>query len=100
MGMGMRKVLRDFSKLTAMAFGCDPSSVAAMKYFDKSGIKIPGDISVTGFGFVEELNLFRRLTTIDQHPLDMGNHSADCLVDIIENKAVFHHHDTVPVDLI
>lgn len=100
MELGLRKVLRNFPKLTAIAFDCDPSAVTAMKYFDKAGIKIPGDMSITGFAFVAELNMFRRLTTIDQHPLDMGNHAADCLVDIIEKQAVPCHHDKVPVDLV
>jgi len=51
------------------------------------GLTIGRDVSLMGFGGLEEMNLLRpRLTTVDQKPYEIGRAAASLLLDRIEGR--------------
>ena len=58
-----------------------------MKYLQKNGVKIPADISVSGFNNIRYSNFTNpRLTTIS-HPLSqIGVKLTEMLIDLIDQK--------------
>lgn len=93
-------VLKEFPDLTAIAFDQDPLANQAIIYFEKKGLKIPQDISITGFGMVKELNHRSKITTVEEHPYQVGFHAANRLIDLIEGKYSETVCDVLPVELI
>ncbi|GLB51449.1 LacI family transcriptional regulator [Neptunitalea chrysea] len=67
-------------------FGVNESfAVTAMREAQIRGYKIPEDISIIGFtdGILSK-NSFPRMSTINQHGVEMGEHAAEMLIDKLE----------------
>jgi DNA-binding LacI/PurR family transcriptional regulator len=81
------KILARKKKIDAVFVSSDQVSIKLMKYLQKNGVKIPGDISVAGFNNIRYSNFTNpRLTTIS-HPLSqIGIKLADMLIDLIYQK--------------
>lgn len=60
-------------------------AVSAMRVAQKRGLKIPEDLSVIGFtdGILSK-NSFPRMSTINQHGVQMGEKAAEMLIDKLE----------------
>jgi LacI family transcriptional regulator len=70
------------------AFLCqsDFSAVGAMQFLKEEGIKIPKDVAIIGFAnepFTSFIEPF--LTTVDQHPIEMGQTAAKLFFEQLES---------------
>lgn len=84
---------------TAICCQEDGIAIPLMCRLREFGLKIPSDISITGFDdgtYSHELGL----TTIRQQPRLMGREVAEKLLDLINHKEVQEPHKTYPVELI
>jgi LacI family transcriptional regulator len=81
----------------------DYSALGAIQYLKEKGLKIPSDVAVVGFAnepftaFIEPA-----LTTVDQHPIEMGQTVAKLFLEQIEaeNGAFEPRHIVLNADLI
>ncbi len=65
------------------------------------GRSVPGDLSVTGHGNLPfARHSTPRLTTIDQHPHEIGMTAARTLLSRIENSEQIHRKTLIPPDLV
>lgn len=103
-GENLAAVLEDALKRrprpTVIAMDQDPLALRAIKYLEGKGMKIPHDVSVTGFGMNREFHHHLKITSIEEHPFQVGYHAANRLLDIIENKFSGTVQDTLPVEII
>lgn len=74
---------RRFPRLTAIATGSDILAAEVLRTLAHERVRVPDDISVTGFGNLEEMYVTHRITTIDQHPEHLGSQAATMLLDWI-----------------
>ena len=66
----------------------DRVALGAYKAARECGIKIPSDLGVFGYGFIETTDLFQPpLTIINQDPRKMGQKAISLLLDMIDNKS-------------
>ena len=78
----------------------DISTTGAAQAAKDAGLKIPGDLSITGFDGIGQMqNLFPKLTTVYQDAPRMGREAARLLIAQIENRPV-PQAVSVPVRLI
>ncbi len=83
---------------TALCFYQDSQAVPLFFRLQRSGLSIPEDISVTGFGdstFAKEAEL----TTVRQRPYDMAVKAAQKALALIEGRPVHEPFETFPVQL-
>ena len=65
----------------------DRVALGAYRAAEESGIRIPSDIGIMGYGFNETTDMFNPpLAVINQDPRKMGRLSAKSLIDEISNK--------------
>lgn len=84
---------------TAICCQEDGIAIPLMCRLREFGLKIPGDISITGFDdgtYSQELGL----TTIRQQPRLMGHDVAEKLLDLINHKTISEPYRTYPAELI
>lgn len=75
---------------TALFAYNDTSAMGAMVAFQKSGLRIPEDVSVVGFDDIDfSAFALPPLTTVHQPLLEMGTVAAQTLLDRIEERAPF-----------
>ena len=82
---------------TAVIAQSDLLAAGVIQAAEDRGLRVPDDLSVTGYDGVELPWLGRRLTTIDQHPVEKGRLAGDLVRRILAGEAVTDV--TVPVDL-
>lgn len=83
---------------TAICVHQDSWAIPLLFRLPRYGIRIPDDLSVTGFDdndFAEKIGL----TTIRQRPRDMAATAAHMALDLIGGKALERPHITAPVQL-
>lgn len=81
----IQKILDKINKYSALIFTSDYYAVEAINYFRSFGIKVPKDISVTGFDDVSFAKIsYPKLTTVKQDIIRKGNTAVNILVDAIE----------------
>jgi LacI family transcriptional regulator len=67
----------------------DRVAIGAYKAIGRTGLKIPDDIGIIGYGFSETAQLFSpTLSIINQDPRKMGKIAAKMLIDEIQGKSV------------
>lgn len=72
---------------TAIMFPDDYTAIGCRPLFESLGIRIPEDISITGYDGIPLSQETRpRLTTLKQGAETIGTRAAEKLVDLIENK--------------
>ncbi len=70
----------------------DRVALGAYKAIRKTGMRIPEDIGVVGFGFNESAHLFSpTLSVINQDPIKMGKIAANLLIDEIQGTTDSSH---------
>jgi len=76
--------------VTAVICTNDGLALEIIHAFLNSGIKVPDDISVVGYGddFTHVEHMKIPLTTVNQHPENMGKLAVDTLIDLMNGKSV------------
>ena len=83
----VNKNINNIKKFTAIVCGNDIVAIGAMKALKENNIKIPNDISITGFDNIKMTDLlYVPLTTISQPKYLLGKKSMELLVEILKNK--------------
>jgi LacI family transcriptional regulator len=86
---------------TAVVAMNDLTAIGVITAFSESGVRVPEDISVTGFDNIYMAEYFvPRLTTLDMHPDILGRTSADALheASLSPNAAAVEH--TIKLNLV
>lgn len=84
----MQGLLKEKRKPEAVFATCDHMAFGAMKAITESGMQIPRDISIFGFGDITEAEYMQvPLTTISPPVREMVRIGADTLLDRIENDS-------------
>ena len=97
----LKQMLSRFPGLTAIVCNTDYIAFNVITAGKNMGLDIPGKISVTGYGNVREIQQIYNLTTINQHPFELGARACKKLMEIAEgNAAMSEKSETVEVELI
>jgi LacI family transcriptional regulator len=85
--------LRETGKLPQIILAVnDRVALGAYKAIRKTGLRIPDDIGIMGYGFSETAHLFSpTLSIINQDPRKMGRIAADLLIDEIQGISQESH---------
>jgi DNA-binding LacI/PurR family transcriptional regulator len=87
----LAKIYLQTKQPTAFLCFSDLMAFGVMKAINEAGLRIPEDISVTGFDDLM-LSSYTQLTTISQNFFEIGRLSALLLQDLIENKLDRQHN--------
>lgn len=86
---------------TAIACANDLSAFGVLSWAEEQGIKVPEQLSVTGFDNMEIASLsFASLTTVEQPRRKMGRIAAEMLLNLINNDALETNSIVLPCKLI
>ncbi|MEF9935515.1 MAG: LacI family DNA-binding transcriptional regulator [Clostridium sp.] len=88
---GAKHFLETGVKFTAIVCENDLMAAGAIDYLWKSGVKVPEDVSVTGFDdiYISQL-LYPKLTTVNQQTYEMGRRSVEALLkSILTSSAIY-----------
>ena len=93
------RIHNDHPGLTAIA--CDGDNVALQfcHYLKEIGLRVPEDISVSGFSFLPEVQRMIKITTMDEKPQELGYHAAGLLIDLVEDKRRPLINEKIPLEL-
>lgn len=96
----LRRLLKRFPETTAIA--CDGDNVAFEFYWSLKGmgLRVPEDISLTGFSGFPEVQRLIKLTTVDEHPHRIGFYASELLTSLIEKKISEPVHELFDVEFI
>jgi LacI family transcriptional regulator len=85
--------LREIGKLPQIILAVnDRVALGAYKAIRKTGLRIPDDIGIMGYGFSETAHLFSpTLSIINQDPRKMGKIAANLLIDEIQGISLKSH---------
>lgn len=79
----------------------DEMAIGAIKAFKNAGIKVPEEISITGFDDIEVSRFSDpSLTTINQPAEEIGRSAANMLLRLIEGKEVRHQDYILPYEFV
>jgi DNA-binding LacI/PurR family transcriptional regulator len=94
-------ILKQADRPTAIFCYNDPLAEQIIPIIQKTGLSIPNDISIVGFGNVSSGNCTVPLTTFDQHPLIIGATAAQMYLDRVNNgNSNGIRHELIKPDLI
>lgn len=80
-------ILKDVKKIDAILCSNDELAIGAMNYLLDNGVKIPGDVSIMGFGNIKEGQFVRpQLTTIGEPFYDYGAVGMRMLIKTIKGE--------------
>ncbi len=96
----LRRLLKRFPEATAIA--CDGDNVAFEFFWSlkEMGLRVPEDISLTGFSGFPEVQRLIRLTSVDEHPHRIGFYAAELLISILEKKTAEPVHEVFGVEFL
>jgi len=84
----LRKVLSEAPGTTAVMCGNDVLAIGALRAAKEMGLRVPEDISITGFDDLEIAQLAEpALTTVHVPHREMGRRAAHLLIDMQDNAA-------------
>jgi len=85
---GLKLVEQYHGRFTALAVANDQMALGAIQAFSQNGLRVPGDISVTGFDDLAETEFFSPpLSTIHHDFASIGKLSVRCLMDQLQGKS-------------
>jgi len=97
----LKQMLERFPNLTAILCNTDYIAFNVINAGRKLGLDIPGKIAIAGYGNVREIQQLYKLTTINQHPFELGARACEMLIDITEgNAATVARTETIEPELI
>jgi LacI family transcriptional regulator len=95
------RLLPRFLEAGAIAFSSDYAAMEGMSFLYNQGIKIPEEISITGFDDNRYTTLIHpRLTTIHQDVEAKSTKAVDLLMKIIGNEMIENRNIKIPVSLV
>jgi LacI family transcriptional regulator len=84
---GTKKLLTMHPRPDAIFAAGDRIAIGAMEAIRAAGLRLPTDVGVIGVGKVAYGEYLRvPLSTVDQHPADMGKTAVSILLDVIRGK--------------
>lgn len=84
----------------AVAGGNDVLAIAAVSALRERGLRVPEDVMVTGFNDLDFANLFSpRLTTVHSRGRDIGEATANALLERMEAGAFPQRETVLPISL-
>lgn len=85
---GTKRLLSLLNPPTAVFAASDQIAIGAIRAISEAGLKIPGDISVIGYGDVPMASeIYPALTSVNQFPYNTGKLAAETLINIcMDNK--------------
>lgn len=96
----LMEVCRRYSDYTALVVASDWYAVHIINELKDQGVRVPEDISVTGFDDNSYSKIIRpKLTTVHQDVSAKGAAAVECLVKLIEGETVEEHRMALPVSL-
>ena len=99
--LALKQMLSHYSGLTVIICNTDYIAFNVINAGKNLGLDIPGKISVTGYGNVREIQQIYNLTTINQHPFELGARACKKLIEITEcNAAMPANTEIIEVELI
>lgn len=100
----IEKLLKLKKKPTAIVCMCDAIAYTAIEILKGNGLKVPKDISITGFDdipfpdFIE--NTKPQLTTAHVNLEQLGEVAVEILLDVIDNPSKAAYRHTMPTQLV
>ncbi len=83
----MARLLRDFPDTEAVICVSDLSAFGALTECARSGVRVPEDIAVAGFGAYDISSIcVPTLTTVDPHPAEIGRRAGELIVDLLRGE--------------
>lgn len=90
--LATRKLLSQEPRPTAIVYANDPMAIAGLGVAHELGIRVPEDLSMTGFDDIEYASyVYPPLTSVSTRPADWGRAAARALLALMENGS----HDDV-----
>jgi DNA-binding LacI/PurR family transcriptional regulator len=86
----LARILARYPNLTGLACFSDDEAAALIRAAHQEGLDLLKKISIIGFGNVREVRDFFHLTTIEQHPMELGAVACQRLVEMIEGQRPSH----------
>lgn len=81
--------------------GDDFQAVAAIKYLNGMGVKVPDEIFVAGFNNVPLAAFYiPSLTSVEVYPCRLGKRAFDILHERIEDRSRHAHHEFIAADIV
>jgi DNA-binding LacI/PurR family transcriptional regulator len=100
-GTGMRSLLAEGTRPTAVFVANDLAAIGALEVLDTEGLDVPGDISVVGYDNTALAASHRMgLTTVDQPRHDMGSMAAGLILEKIGQGRTTARHVVLAPKLI
>ncbi|MDD5707951.1 MAG: LacI family DNA-binding transcriptional regulator [Kiritimatiellae bacterium] len=101
----VRQARKEHPELTAIAAATDPFAADVIRTLLQDKVKVPRNVSVTGFGNLREIYVMHRITSVEQHPEHIGARAAELLMDWIaapdrRPKSLIIPCDLVPGDTV
>lgn len=98
---GMRRLLAEGPRPTAVFVANDLAAIGALEVLDAEGLNVPGDISVVGYDNTALAASHRLgLTSIDQPRSEMGHMAAGLILTRIEEKRTTARHVVLAPELV
>lgn len=95
------KALNSGINPTAIMYPDDYTAISAIPYLRKLGLKVPNDISITGFDGVEVSKVMRpSIVTVRQDTKEIGKSCAKLLLAQLSNREVENKRIIVPTKLL
>ncbi|POB11056.1 LacI family DNA-binding transcriptional regulator [Sulfobacillus sp. hq2] len=95
-------ILRMTERPEVVLFSADLAAIGAMQTFQEHGLRIPEDISVTGFDDVDAATIvYPALTTVKQPMVELGQAAAQLLLEMLRNgQHSLPQHLTIPTEIV
>lgn len=98
---GIRTLLHEGSRPTAVFVANDLAAIGVLEVLDKEGLSVPGDISVVGYDNTAMAASHRLgLTTVNQPRLEMGHKAASLILTRIDENRSTPSHVVLPPKLV
>ncbi len=100
--VNINRIVSKLQDLGVDAIFCatDTMAISALQYVQFSGLSVPGDIAIAGYGGGGWPEVpFPNLTTVDVHIKQLGTTAGSLLLDIIDGKNDFKMLNITPVHL-
>ena len=100
-GFNMAKELINTTDITALLVSNNMMTIGAIKYTSQSNIKIPDQIAVIGYDDYEWVNITNPpLTVVKQPAYEIGQKSAEFLIEKIENPKSIYKEYRFPAEIV
>ena len=98
--LGTKSILSRNEGATAIMAGGDPTAQGVYKALQDFGLRVPEDMSVTGFDDIEAALLNPPLTTVQAFPEQVGKRLAQMLLERLDRPELPPQHSLIPTQLV